>query len=285
MNTRPFPEPPHDGINTWMLEASHWYRREGMTQSEAAQRLAAYDGTLRRPFKRNEISRAVEHAYNTKLDKSVHIERKVELPPWNCEETGRIFNQSGTTAADLTVLSPEASPQDLLPQQILSVLFPDPDGLLCVGKSAYDFTTAPLRDHTALWQSQLIVPAYMTSPTGITQDGKPSAHCKANTGPRRYIVCDFDSPPPAEHAAIIEHLAKFRPLALALSSGGKSLHAWFPVSASVNDDRLFWRLCIALGADPALYRNPSQFVRMPNGTRANGKRQHVVYFNPQAAAL
>ena len=283
MNKHPFPGPPNDGINTWIMEALHWLRREAVPASEAAQRIAAYDGTLRRPFKRNEISRAVERAYSVKLDKSMRMERKVELPPWNSVETARISDQSGTTVVDITVLSPVSDPQMILPQEILTALFPDPEGLLCVGKSAYDFQTSALRDHTDLWRSQFVVPAYMIAPTGITQDGKTSAHCKANTGTRRYIVCDFDSPPPAEHPAIIEHLAKFRPLALALSSGGKSLHAWFPVTENANDDRLFWRLCVALGADPALYRNPSQFVRMPNGTRNNGKRQHVVYFNPKAA--
>jgi hypothetical protein len=170
-------------------------------------------------------------------------------------------------------------------REILAALFPDSDGLLCVGKSAFSFKTAPLRDHKFLVQSQFIVPAYMSATTGLTQDGKVSAHTKENTGTRRYIVCDFDKPPPDQHAAIIEHLSKFRPLAMALSSGGKSLHAWFPVTDNANDDRLFWRLCIALGADPALYRNHSQFVRIPNGTRDNGSRQYCIYLNPQASTL
>jgi hypothetical protein len=285
MNKVRFPEPPHDGINTWLMEALHWCRREGLSVSEATQRITGYEGTLRRPFKRGEIERAVERAYTVKLDKSAIVERKVELPPWNAQETARIFEGSGTTVVDLTVLSPLADPQMIPTEEILELLFPDADGLLCVGKSAYEFKTAPLRDHTDLLHGQFIVPAYMTATTGLTQDGKVSAHCKANTGTRRYIVCDFDEPPPDQHAAIIEHLSKFRPLAMALSSGGKSLHAWFPVTDNANDDRLFWRLCIALGADPALYRNHSQFVRIPNGTRDTGKRQYCVYLNPQASTL
>lgn len=285
MNKHPFPLPPTDGINVWILEALHWLRREGVSAGDAAQRIAAYDGSLRRPFTRNEITRAVARAYDVKIDRSALPSRKVELPSWNREETARIYTQSGTTAVDLTVSSPIADPQMVSTTEILAALFPDPAGLICVGKTAYDFTTAPLMDHKHLWRSQFVAPAYMSALTGITQDGKTSAHCKANTGPRRYIVCDFDSPPPEEHAAIVEHLAKFRPLTLALSTGGKGLHAWFPVTASANDDRLFWRLCIALGADPALYKNPSQFVRMPNGTRANGKRQYCVYLNPGAATL
>ncbi len=285
MNKTPFPEPPNMGINTWVLEAFHWCRREGLSIVEATQRITGYEGALRRPFKRGELKRAAERAYSMKLDKSAIPEQKPELPPWNSQETARIFEASGTSVVDLTVLSPLADPQMITTREILSILFPDPDGLLCVGKSAYKFQTAPLRDHKDLLRSQFVVPAYMTATSGLTQDGKVSAHTKASTGARRYIVCDFDEPPPEQHAAIIEHLSRFRPLAMALSSGGKSLHAWFPVTDNANDDRLFWRLCIALGADPALYRNHSQFVRIPNGTRDTGKRQYCVYLNPQASTL
>jgi len=126
------------------------------------------------------------------------------------------------------------------------------------------------------------VPAYMSALTGYTQAGRLSKHCKSNTGARRYIVCDFDWPAPEQHPSIITHLAKFRDLTMVVSSGGKSLHAWFPVSASPSDDNIFWRICIALGADPALMKNHSQFVRLPNGTRDNGKPQRCIYFNPTA---
>jgi hypothetical protein len=215
------------------------------------------------------------------MDPSIKFERPPELPPWNQKETARIA-ESGITIEDMTRESPDTDPASYHPHGILQRLFPDPAGLLCVGESAYRFLTAPLEDHKYLRQKQFITPAYMLSVFGETHEGRKSMHCKANTGPRRYIVCDFDSPPPAHHPAIIMHLAKFRPLTLALSSGGKSLHAWFPTTKSIEDDRLFWRLCIGLGADPALFRNHSQFVRMPNGTRDNGNRQTVVYFNPDA---
>ena len=222
MNKFPFPEPPNMGINTWVLEAFHWCRREGLSIVEATQRITGYEGTLRRPLKRSEVKRAAEHAYSAKLDKSVHIERKVELPPWNSQETARIFEASGTTVVDLTVLSPLADPQMIPTREILATLFPDADGLLCVGKSAFSFKTAPLRDHKFLVQSQFIVPAYMSAKTGLTQDGKVSAHTKENTGTRRYIVCDFDKPPPDQHAAIT---SKIKPLAITSKSLGSRLSA------------------------------------------------------------
>ncbi len=266
-----------------MLAAWHC-RKSAMDAGEAARHLQSYDGTLRRQLAKNEVERAVERAYSAKLDAPIKFERIPELPEWNSRETARLYRETGTTVQDLI----DASPQqylDLHPSEILKLLFPDPSGLLCIGFDKSTFATATLVEFEDLEKCQFITPAYMTAIHGETLEGKLSMHSKSNTGERRFIICDFDSPPSEEHAAIITHLDSFRPLAMALSSGGKSLHAWFPVSGSIEDDRLFWRLCIALGADPALFRNHSQFVRMPNGTRGNGKPQSVIYFNPSIIAL
>lgn len=282
MIASPFPEPPTDGIHSWVMNSAWWCRKSGMNVGEAIKLIQGHDGTLRRRLQPREAADAIEKVYSTRLDRSVKLERAQELPPWNLMETQRIFDKTGATVDILLDLSPEPNPASIHPGGILGRLFPEPGGLLCIGDSAFDFLTAPLRDHHQLHLKQFITPAYMTSVYGETQNGKRSMHCKANTGPRRFIVCDFDSPPSEQHAAIILHLSKFRPLIMVLTSGGKSLHAWFQTTTSSQDDRLFWRLCIALGADPALYRNHSQFVRLPNGTRNNGKRQSVVYFNPAA---
>jgi hypothetical protein len=40
---------------------------------------------------------------------------------------------------------------------------------------------------------------------------------------------------------------------------------------------------VTLGADPAMWTR-SQFARMPDGLRDNGKRQAAFYFNPNALA-
>lgn len=42
----------------------------------------------------------------------------------------------------------------------------------------------------------------------------------------------------------------------------------------------FMRYAISIGADPATWTR-SQFVRMPDGTRDNGKLQRVHFFNPE----
>jgi hypothetical protein len=81
-------------------------------------------------------------------------------------------------------------------------------------------------------------------------------------------------------AALLLHLAEKAPLTLAVYSGGKSLHGWF-YCAGVAEERVlrFFRYAVSLGADPANW-NPSQFTRMPDGLRDNGKRQTVYFFNP-----
>ena len=150
--------------------------------------------------------------------------------------------------------------------------------LLCFGKSAFEFRTTKRKNVVDLSKIQFIVPCYMTKRKGLTQDGKESEHCLDNCGEREYCVCDFDEPASHEHPSIIWYLAKFYKLVMALSSGGKSLHAWFKVAPDEQAD--FWKLAIRMGADAALMRNRSSFVRMPFGTRDNGKTQQVVYFNP-----
>jgi hypothetical protein len=110
--------------------------------------------------------------------------------------------------------------------------------------------------------------------------GEPlSEHSLENTGPRRFLVIEQDKGTPDEQSAILLHLATQAPLALAVHSGSKSLHGWFFCAGrSEESTRRFMRKAVSLGADPATWTR-SQFVRMPDGTRDNGKRQTVYFFN------
>jgi hypothetical protein len=84
-------------------------------------------------------------------------------------------------------------------------------------------------------------------------------------------------------ASLLAHLTRYAPLALAVFSGGKSLHGWFYCDGQPEDQvRRFMRYAVSLGADPATWTR-NQMVRMPDGTRtdANGARQTVHYFNPE----
>ena len=123
---------------------------------------------------------------------------------------------------------------------------------------------------------------------------------KSNTGPDRFLVVEFDfnSTNSTEEgrllerlaiegqdlrdlcAALLLHLAEKAPLALAVYSGGKSLHGWFYCAGIAEEKVLgFFGYAVSLGADSANW-NRSQFARMPDGLRENGKRQAVYFFNP-----
>jgi hypothetical protein len=167
-------------------------------------------------------------------------------------------------------------------EEIIDTLFPG-NPLLCVGQSSSQFSTA-LREsfRGSLSELQLIVPSPMTALLGHTKEGKISAHTLENTGPRRFLVIEFDSGSFDEHAALLSYLAKRGPLVMIVHSGGKSLHGWF-WCRSVPDNvlRPFMNCAHRLGADKATWLNRSQFVRMPDGVRSNGNRQSVYYFNPK----
>jgi hypothetical protein len=189
---------------------------------------------------------------------------------------------SGLLLVDLV----EASPWKLedsasRTEEIIDLLFSG-DPLLCCGKSATDFDTK-LRSE---WRGELsalafITPSPMTARRGKTLEGKESAHAKSNTGPRRFLIVEQDTGTPDEQAAILLHLAKRAPLVMAVHSGGKSVHGWF-YCAGQTEPRLrrFMSHAVTLGADPKLWTR-SQFARMPDGRRDNGKRQTVYFFAPE----
>ena len=119
----------------------------------------------------------------------------------------------------------------------------------------------------------------MSAVTGLTKDGRDSKHTLANTGERRFLICEFDTGTPDEHAALLLHLGGFAPLVCVVHSGGKSLHGWFFVAGQPESKiEKFFRYAVSLGADRATWTR-SQFVRMPDGTRDNGKRQTVYFLN------
>ena len=183
--------------------------------------------------------------------------------------------------------------------EIVDVLFPD-NPLLCCGWTRHRFDTRSRTRWYKLHDLQFIVPNPMTAPRGLTQGRKLSAHALSNTGPRRFLIVEFDfnASNSAEEAqllgrlategrdvrdlcaALLLHLAEKAPLAMAVYSGGKSLHGWF-YCADVSEEKVwrFFRYAVSLGADRANW-NPSQFARLPDGLRKNGKRQTVYFFNP-----
>ena len=183
--------------------------------------------------------------------------------------------------------------------EIIAILFPR-NPLLCCGWNRHRFDTRPRNRWYKLHDLQFIVPNPMTALVGLTKTGKLSAHALSNTGRRRFLIVEFDFDPSnsAEEArllarlgtegrdirdlcaALLLHLAEKAPLALAVYSGGKSLHGWF-YCAGIAEEKVvrFFHYAVLLGGDRANW-NTSQFARMPDGLRDNRRRQAVYFFNP-----
>jgi hypothetical protein len=166
-------------------------------------------------------------------------------------------------------------------EALIDALFPG-NPLLCCGLSKEDFDTRSREEWRGkLSELQLIAPSPRTARSGLTQDGRKSAHALSCAGPRWFLVIEFDQGYVDDHAALLWHLVQNAPLAMVVHSGSKSLHGWF-FCAGQPEERLHqvMRYCVSLGADRATWC-PNQFVRMPDGQRDNGKRQVVFYFNPE----
>lgn len=275
--------PPHDGINLWVMSSARKCQLAGIERATAERLIMAFQGQTRRPIRQNEVERALARAYSQPLPENRPEGRAKRDPDWQPHRTRRTAYRPFSREireADLWEASPWRCDDGLTQKMILRELFPDPAGLVCIGKTAYKFRTARLNQFGDLSRCQYIVPCYMTKIRGTTKDGKQSMHCLDNTGPRRFCVCDFDEPRSADHASIIWQLKRTFRLVMALNSGGKSLHAWFSVRPE--SEPAFWKAALPLGADIALMRNRSSFVRLPEGRRSNGRLQGVLYFDPGA---
>jgi hypothetical protein len=275
--------PPHagEGVHDWLFcVARHLHAH--MPAVEIVSLLQDHVADCGRHVPQNEILSAVQNslpcAWQPKGQASP-VTTAAQWPKVNAEQRAAVVRDGGGLVdlwetSRIWIESNEQKTED-----IIDALFPG-NVLLCCGKSSWDFNTRLRED----WRGELaglslIVPSPMTAPTGLTKEGKESAHTLSNTSERRFLVCEFDSGTPDEHAALLLHLATFAPLVCAVHSGGKSLHGWFFVAGQCDDKILkFFRYAVSLGADRATWTR-SQFVRMPDGIRANGNRQTVYFLN------
>ncbi len=197
------------------------------------------------------------------IDPNFHLVTLWESSPWRRENTDK--------------------PQTRF---ILQHLFPS-DSLVCMGWDSEAFDTKPLSEWKRPERMQLVVPSPMSALRGPRQDGSgESAHTLANTGPRRFLVVDFDDKAGLDiHAATAWYLGTRLPLIMVVYTGGKGLHAWFKTEGLCDEELLpFFILAVECGADPRMWTR-SQFARMPDGSRDDGGGgivQTVYYFNPEA---
>jgi|SRR6516165_6266762 len=234
-------------------------------------------------------------------------------PKWPAPDLDAIdaIVRSGPHCYDVWESSPVRFETDALKElshteEIIDAAFPG-DPYLCAGSNAWLFAT---RRRTAwrglLSEMPLIAPNPMVAVSGLTREGKASQHTLQATARRVYQVVEFDfaetdrTGKPTIWVPLIRcwkadcislldvsvalsyYLAKRLPSwLLFLSSGGKSGHSWFLVRGlPICEQRAFFAEAVRLGADPQLWTR-SQFVRMPDGRRENGRRQTCFYFNPE----
>lgn len=272
-----------DGVHRYLFRLArvlHHYRDEG----EIVAILRAVSHECGREVPDREIQNAVRNSKSVAWSPRANYNSPHQLLVWpkiNDEQREAIIS-NGPGAVDLWELSPRRlDSKECHTEEIIDALFPQ-NSLLCCGRTKAKFHTRPRDD----WRGQLgtlqfIVPSPMSKSIGRAQAGHDSAHCLDNTGPRRFLVVEFDDGSTDDHAAILLHLAARAPLALAVHSGGKSLHGWFYCAQQCDPSlRVFMRYAVTLGADPMTW-TPCQFVRMPDGQRDNGNRQPILFFNPE----
>ena len=165
----------------------------------------------------------------------------------------------GSSLVDLWEASPvRLKSNEANTDKVIDLLFSG-NPLLCCGWTRHCFDTRARPQWYKLQDLQFIVPSPMTARQGLTREGKRSAHALSNTGPRRFLIVEFDfaTSNSDEEARLLErlaserrdvrdlcaalllHLAEKAPLVLAVHSGGKSLHGWF-YCAAVPEEKV-WR--------------------------------------------
>jgi hypothetical protein len=183
----------------------------------------------------------------------------------------------------------------------------DSDPWVCHGSKDCFYTQhlSAMRARAHIFEQ--IVPSPMCDQWGKTVKGHLSQHSLDGTGPRLFLVIEFDFVPVnarreptiwaplikacAEkgrdvldmNAALTAHLRELGPLWMVVFSGGKSLQSWYPCRDTDEQSLAEWYQGEAriLGACSSTWCR-SQFVRMPDGERAGGARQSIEYFNPAA---
>jgi hypothetical protein len=266
------------GVHNWLFRAAGTLHRLDLPAVEITRLLASATTGCGREVPADEVTEAVNNSSSEKGAASQNDFRRWPLPN---EEKIKAITTKGPPLADLEALSPHKFVGDgPHSEEVIEALYPG-NPLLCLAITKKLWDTRPRETWRGLSaQQQFIVPSPMSAEYGKTKGGKESKRTLENTGPRKYLVIEFDQGTFDEHAAILLHLARFAPLTLAVHSGGKSIHGYF-VCGSQNEANLrrFMEYAVSLGADRATWTK-SQLVRLPDGTRSNGARQRVIFFNP-----
>ena len=295
-----------DGVHRWLFRAALKLHRLHINPADVESVLNHATSDCGRAMNYKEVEDAVRSAW-------VLINQGMSgtsAPRWAARDYGKILEivARGPKVEQIKQRSPRKFENEVdQAETVIDALFPG-NPLVCVGRSAYEFQTRPREEWRGfLDQMQFVVPSPMTAQVGKTKGGKSSEHALDNTGERAFLVIEFDFKNREEDdcrnnveeqwvlrsarewgmdildicAALHSELAKYRPLALIVHSGSKSLHGWYPCRGETDEALAsFMRYAVSIGADPATWTR-SQFVRIPGGRRNNGKKQEVLYFRPE----
>jgi hypothetical protein len=272
-----------EGVHGWLFRVARQLHAH-YPAPEIVRLLEMQAAQCGRHVPRSEIVSAVQNALSCAWQPTGSAATSQAVSKWPAvnQDCLEAILRNGPGLCDLWEASPiRIEDNESHCETTVDALFPG-NPLLCCGLSSSVFDTKPREAWSGeLAGLQLIVPSPMAAIEGMTKEGKPSRHTLNNTGPRRFLICEFDSGTTDEHAAMLLHLATIGPLVLVVHSGGKSLHGWFYCAGQPEDKLLrFMRYAVSIGSDPATWTR-SQFVRVPDGTRDNGSRQTVFYFNPK----
>ncbi len=270
-----------EGVHIWLFKVACQLHAH-LPAGEIVGLLENAVASCGRAVPKREIIAAVQNALSCAWQPARHAAPLQSDSKWPCVDTkhrAAIIGNGGGLSVLWELSTPRIVDNAAHSEQIIDRLFSG-NPLLCCGVSQFHFDTKPRDDWRGrLDKLQFIVPSPMSDVTGLTKDGRESKHTLNNTGPRRFLICEFDTGTPDEHAALLLHLGTFAPLVCVVHSGGKSLHGWFFVAGQPeNKVEKFFRYAVTLGADRATWTR-SQFVRMPDGTRDNGSRQTVFFLN------
>ncbi len=273
-----------DGLNTWLMRASIALRRAGRSAGEIIEALRCL--TAGEPVKAGEIERAVRRSIEYVTGDG--MTSRPAAPRWpEVDNAARaaIVAQHDGGALELWECSPVRFDDDSShTEEIIDALFPG-DPLICVADGPETAVTGPRESFRGrLGSKGLIVPSPMTKLTGVNQEGKESARCLDNTGPRRFLGCRARQRHP-RRASGRDYAPGGAGAAGARCSQWREVSSfWFACGGQA--DKVvsrFFRYAVTLGADRATSTR-CQLIRMPDGTRrrpdGTTARQSVLYWNP-----
>ena len=212
---------PDDERNAWIFRAACQCVKAGLDDDEAREKI---EEELTRPERPGEIAHALRSARGAKSSSSSRWPRRSE------KLADKVCAEVSLKVGDLISRSPVPIRMDQAQQTEawISWLFPG-DPLLCAGPSNKAVVTATRKElRGQLGRFALIVPSPMSACEGFTKEGRSSPRSLLNTGPRRFLIVEFDHEPSLDRqASLMWRLASYWPLACVAFSGNKSLQGWF----------------------------------------------------------